>query len=118
LDAARTPRLDRCDISDQRDSEESTEPADSHEPIENIDSAEPTLPIEANDPTLPMDSTEPVDAIDSTLSCDHSDHREDWRETTGGDAGKPVLVIPGAWQPSRALEIPRYADGGRSAVHR
>jgi hypothetical protein len=117
LDAASTPRLDRCDISDQRDSEESTEPADSHEPIEKNDSAEPTLPMEANDPTLPMDRTEPVEAIDSTLSSDHSDHREDpWEGTaaapgegTAGDAGELGLVIPAAWQASPDLKIAAYS---------
>ncbi|MDQ1722120.1 MAG: hypothetical protein QOI26_1854 [Pseudonocardiales bacterium] len=86
LGAASTPRLDRCDISDQRDSEHSAEPADSHDPTEKIDSAEPTLPTEANEPTLPMDNIEPFDPMDSRLSCDHNDQRE------------PELFISPAWQ--------------------
>ena len=90
--AASTPRLDRCDRSDQREAEDSTEPAESHDPIERIDSAEPTLPIEANDPTLPIDRTEPREPIDSTLSCDHRDHRED----PDGHAGELEFVIPAA----------------------
>jgi hypothetical protein len=99
-DAASTPRLDRCDISDHRDSEESTEPADSHEPIEKIDSADPTLPMEANDPTLPIERTEPREAIDRTLSCDQSDQREAGRE----NAGEPELVMSAACQPPAVAE--------------
>jgi hypothetical protein len=71
-----TPRRLRCDISDQRAIDDSTEPAESQEPIEKIDSAEPTLPIEAKDPTLPMDRTEPFEPMDKTLFSDHNDHRE------------------------------------------
>lgn len=99
--AASTPRLDRCDISDQRDIEDNTEPAESQEPIEKIDSAEPTLPIEAKDPTLPMDSTEPWDAIDSTLPSDHRDHRDDPVTDPGGDSPAAPLIPSACQQPSR-----------------
>ena len=70
---------DLWDMTDQRDTEERSEPTDAHDPTDSSDNAEPIDPTDRNDPTEPIDSTEPFEPIDSRESVDQSDHLEDDR---------------------------------------
>ena len=70
------PRRARCDISDQRDREESAEPVEANEPIEQIDRNEPADPIERIDPADPIDKIDPFEPIDNSESSDQGDQRD------------------------------------------
>jgi hypothetical protein len=63
-------------MSDQRERDESAEPAEANDPIENSEQAEPIEPIESAEPTLPIERIEPLDPIESNELSDQRDHRE------------------------------------------
>ncbi len=66
----------RCESSDHRDIDDSTEPIDANDPADRIEHAEPSEPTERNDPTEPIESTEPFEPIDRNEFSDHNDQRE------------------------------------------
>jgi hypothetical protein len=126
-----TPPEERSDMSDQRDSHESTDPAESAEPIEKAEANEPMLPIDNAEPTLPIDSTEPREPMHSTESVDQRDSREElvsgicawWPprpssalrpETHRGGCSLPgVTTVPVAYSRPVAEPMPDRRDSER-----
>lgn len=102
-------RRARCDISDQRDSDDSAEPIEAADPIESTEATDPAEPMLRMDPAEPIDRTEPFDATDSSESSDHSDQRER-RERIGGmrsanvapEAARPLVARLGSSPPNGA----------------
>ena len=94
------PRRARCDISDQRDREESAEPVEANEPIEQIDRNEPADPIERIDPADPIDKIDPFEPIDNSESSDQGDQRDRARtinRVCTGDRRQRVVWRPKSW---------------------
>ena len=74
---ARTPFIDRHDITDGQETAESSETTETNEPTENAEANEPTDPIESADPTDPIESTDPREAMQRSESSEARDHF-DW----------------------------------------
>lgn len=71
-----TVRVDRDDITDQRERVDRIVKAERKLPTDSSDAADPTDPTDRNEPTEAIDRTEPLEAIDRNESCEHSDHLE------------------------------------------
>jgi hypothetical protein len=108
--ALRTPPAERCDISDQRDAEESTDSSENAEPMEKADRNEPTDPTDSADPTDPIDSTDPLDPMDRMES---SDHRAHFDVCVSGSVMRPI--VPRAFDDvdGEAAPCPRAAFASR-----
>ena len=113
------PRLDRCDIRDQRDSDDMAEPTEAAEPMDPIEAIEPMLPIDITEPTLPIDRTDPLDPIDNTESSDHSDQRDEPVERAGMRQSCPAerRVTIGTSGHSKQLGNEAGGAGGAVARH-
>ena len=68
---------ERWDMTDQRETEDSSEANDAHDPTDSTEAAEPIDPNDRTDPTEPIESKDPLEQIDRNESVDHSDHLED-----------------------------------------
>jgi hypothetical protein len=74
--AVRTPRRERCDISERSASEDRIDATLANDPIESTEQAEPIDPTDSTDPTDPIDRIDPREPMLRIESCERNDHSE------------------------------------------